>query len=45
MMRFMLILKKAFLIKIKSDVTGKAVVVNNEIGHEILFGDVTIKYR
>lgn len=38
-------IEKGFLIKIKSDVAGKTLVVNGEIGHEVLFGDVTVKYR
>ena len=37
-------IEKGFLIKIKSDIAGKTVVVNDEIGHELLFGDVTVKY-
>lgn len=38
-------LEKGFLIRIKTDIECRPLVINGELAHEILFGDVTVKYR
>lgn len=38
-------LEKGFLIRIKTDIECKAVLINGDLAHEILFGVVTVEYR
>ena len=38
-------LEKGFLIRIKTDIECRPVLIGGELAHEILFGDVTIEYR
>ena len=38
-------LEKGFLIRIKTDIECRPVVISSELAHEILFGDVTVEYR
>ena len=38
-------LEKGFLIRIKTDIECRPVVISGELAHEILFGDVTVEYR
>lgn len=38
-------LEKGFLIRIKTDIECRPVVINSELAHEVLFGDVTVEYR
>lgn len=38
-------LEKKFLIRIKTDIECRPLVINGELAHEILFGDVTVEYR
>ncbi|TCB50963.1 hypothetical protein E0H80_06235 [Acinetobacter sp. ANC 4779] len=38
-------LEKGFLIRIKTDIECRPVMISGELAHEILFGDVTVKYR
>lgn len=38
-------LEKSFLIRIKTDIECKPVLINGDLAHEILFGVVTVEYR
>ncbi|WP_436905099.1 hypothetical protein [Acinetobacter johnsonii] len=38
-------LDKGFLIRIKTDIECRPVVISGELAHEILFGEVTVEYR
>ncbi len=38
-------LEKGFLIRFKTDIELKLIVIAGELAHEILFGNVTVEYR
>ena len=38
-------LEKGFLIRIKTDIECRPVMISGELAHEILFGDVAVEYR
>lgn len=38
-------LEKGFLIRIKTNIECKPVLINGDLAHEILFGAVTVEYR
>ena len=38
-------LEKGFLIRIKTDIECKPILINGDLAHEILFGVVTVEYR